>query len=61
MRIILNPDKEVVQEVREGLLRTGGYCPCRVARTPDTKCLCKEFKEQTDEGECYCGLYVKVK
>ena len=61
MRIILNPDKEVVQEVREGLLRTGGYCPCRVARTPDTKCLCKEFKEQTDEGECYCGLYIKVK
>ena len=61
MRIILNPDKEVVQEVREGLLRTGGYCPCRVARTPDTKCLCKEFKEQTEEGECYCGLYIKVK
>lgn len=61
MRIILNPNKEVVQEVREGLLRTGGYCPCRVARTPDTKCLCKEFKEQTEEGECYCGLYIKVK
>jgi ferredoxin-thioredoxin reductase catalytic subunit len=61
MRIIVNPDKEVVKEVREGLKRTGGYCPCRVAKNEDTKCLCKEFREQTCEGECYCGLYIKVK
>ena len=60
MKIILNPDKEVVAEVREGLAKTGGYCPCRVVRTLDTKCMCKEFKEQTEEGECYCGLYIKV-
>lgn len=60
MKIIVNPDKEVVKEVREGLKRTGGFCPCRVARTEDTKCLCKDFREQQTEGECYCGLYVKV-
>lgn len=60
MKIIVNLDKEVVKEVREGLKRTGGYCPCRVARTEDTKCLCKEFREQSVEGECYCGLYIKV-
>jgi ferredoxin-thioredoxin reductase catalytic subunit len=61
MKIIVNPDKEVVKEVREGLKRTGGYCPCRVVKNEDTKCLCKEFREQTSEGECYCGLYIKVK
>ena len=38
----------------------GGYCPCRLQKTPDTKCMCKEFREQ-EEGECHCGLYVKIK
>ena len=65
MRIILNPDKEVVQEVREGLLRTGGYCPCRIERTDDYKCICKEFREQMAdpdfEGYCHCMLYYKYK
>lgn len=27
MKIKLNPDKEMVKTVREGLKRTGGYCP----------------------------------
>lgn len=60
MRIVVNPDKEVVKEIREGLKRTGGYCPCRVARNPDTKCICKDFLEQEKLGECHCGLYIKV-
>ena len=29
MKIKLNPDQEVVNTIREGLKRTGGYCPCR--------------------------------
>jgi ferredoxin-thioredoxin reductase catalytic subunit len=61
MKIVVNSDKELVKEVREGLKRTGGYCPCRVVRNPDTKCMCKDFIENTEEGECYCGLYIKVK
>ena len=60
MKIILNPDKEIVQEIREGLKRTGGYCPCRVVKNEDTKCLCKEFRDQETPGECHCGLYIKV-
>lgn len=60
MKIVVNSDKELVKEVRAGLKRTGGYCPCRVARTEDTKCLCKDFRDQSNEGECYCGLYIKV-
>lgn len=60
MRIELNPDKEFVKEFREKLKANDGYCPCRVVKTPETKCMCKEFKEQK-EGECHCGLYVKFK
>lgn len=36
------------------------YCPCRRQKTPDTKCMCKEFKEM-EEGICHCGLYKKTK
>ena len=61
----LNPDKEVVRLVKEGLKRTGGYCPCRTARTDDWKCMCKEFREQIKdknfEGFCHCMLYYKSK
>ena len=63
--ITLNPDKEVVKTVRDGLKATGGYCPCRLERTPDTKCMCKEFREQIAdpdfEGFCHCMLYYKTK
>ena len=37
-----------------------GYCPCRLDRIPETKCPCEEFRNQDFEGECYCGLFVKV-
>jgi ferredoxin-thioredoxin reductase catalytic subunit len=58
-KIKVSEDKEVVEAIKEGLKKNGGYCPCRIERTSETKCMCKEFREQT-EGECHCGLYVKV-
>lgn len=36
-----------------------GYCPCAIQKTPDTKCICKEFREQ-ESGLCHCGRYEKV-
>ena len=33
MKVRLNEDRQVVDAIREGLKRTGGYCPCRLART----------------------------
>ena len=63
LKITENPDAEVVKTVREGLRRTGGYCPCRLERTEDTKCMCREFREQIRdpafEGFCHCLLYYK--
>lgn len=37
-----------------------GYCPCAIEKTEDTKCICKEFREQESEGPCHCGRYMKV-
>lgn len=59
MKIIVNPDKELVDIIRQKLKENDGYCPCRIYKNEDTKCICKEFKEQ-DSGECHCGLYIKV-
>ena len=58
-RIVVNPNEEIAASIRWSLKQNGWYCPCRTERTPDTKCPCKEFREQTT-GECHCGLYIKV-
>lgn len=60
MKIHVNKDKELVAKIRAALKENDGYCPCRLDKTPDTLCMCKEFREM-DEGECCCGLYVKEK
>ena len=65
MPIRLNPDKEMVASIREGLKKKDGYCPCRLEKTEDNKCICKEFRLQMEdpdfEGYCQCMLYYKYK
>lgn len=60
MQIKINPDKEFVREMRKAIKDNNGYCPCKLEHTPDTKCMCKEFREM-GEGTCHCGLYTKYK
>ena len=64
-KIRLNEDIEVVKKVKAGLKAKGGYCPCRLARTEEYKCICKEFRDQIEdpefEGYCHCMLYYKSK
>ena len=64
-KVTLNPDNEVVKTVKEGLKAKDGYCPCRLEKSEDTKCICKEFREQIAdpefEGFCHCLLYYKSK
>lgn len=57
--IILNEDLREVERIKKALKENDGYCPCRLEKTPDTKCMCKEFREQSS-GFCHCGLYYKV-
>lgn len=65
MKIIFNTDEKIVNALREGLKKTGGYCPCRREKTEDNVCMCKEFREQIAdpdfEGFCHCMLYYKEK
>lgn len=65
MKIRENPDREIVKAIREGLEKTGGYCPCRLERVPENKCMCAEFRDQIKdpdfEGFCHCYLYYKEK
>lgn len=61
MKIKINPDQEYVNIIKQKLKENDGYCPCRLSKTPDSKCMCKEFKESTEEGYCHCGLYFKIK
>ena len=62
LKIVKNPDEEIVSEIRAKLKETDGNCPCVLpsAWSADTKCPCKNFREQVVEGECHCGLYMKV-
>jgi len=61
--VVLNPDEKMVKVVRDGLVRKGGYCPCRLPKNPEFFCPCDEFKEQLADpayhGMCHCRLYLK--
>ena len=65
MKVRLNENREIVHLIQEGLKESGGYCPCRRSRTPENKCVCKEFRDQIAdpefEGYCHCQLYYKEK
>ena len=61
--VVLNQDEKVVKVVRDGLIRKGGYCPCRLPKNPEFFCPCDEFKAQLADsnyhGMCHCRLYRK--
>ena len=65
MEIRFNDNEKVVSAIREGLKKKEGHCPCRLEKTEDTMCMCKEFREQIAdpefEGYCHCMLYYKAK
>ncbi len=65
MKVIFNPDEEMVKIIKEGLAAKEGYCPCKVGKKPENKCMCEEFRNQIKdpdyEGFCHCKLYYKQK
>ena len=61
MKIQVNEDKEFVNKIRQAIKAKDGYCPCVIGRQPESKCMCKDFIENTAVGEyCHCGLYKKI-
>jgi len=61
--VVLSQDERVVKAVREGLVRKGGYCPCRLPKSREFFCPCDEFRTQLADpsyhGLCHCRLYLK--
>lgn len=63
LKITFNEDEKIVNMIRNGLKKKDGYCPCRLEKTEDNICMCKEFRDQIAdpnfEGYCHCRLYYK--
>ena len=53
----------MAREAKKQLIENDGYCPCALKKIPDTKCICKDFRDKINKGykgECHCGLYESV-
>ena len=51
-----------VNAILDSIDKNGGYCPCQAGKDADTKCHCKDFKQNKKIGEpCICKIYVKQK
>ena len=59
MKVKVTDNAELANQIRAELKANLGYCPCKIIKNEDTKCMCKEFLEQPT-GECHCGLYIKT-
>ena len=62
MKVHINPDKEIVAMIRQGLKDNEGYCPCVYQSKGKIEylCPCENFRLKTPVGEkCHCGLYIK--
>lgn len=53
-RLILTNNQEKAQKILNAIYKNEGYCPCRLTKSEDTKCPCKEMME---EHKCHCGLF----
>lgn len=58
--IKMNPDFIHRKEIEEAIKENDGYCCCAIDKNEDTKCICKDFREQDHFGFCHCGRYYKV-
>ena len=55
MTVRLNPNLEERAEAQAALKANDGYCPCSLVKDERHKCMCCDFREQTEEGFCHCG------
>ena len=58
-------DKELLDEILKQLKENDNYCPCSLYRTPDTRCMCKSFRDVINNNklgvfECACGRYTAI-
>jgi len=58
-KIFRNTDAAKYQTLYKALQDNMGYCPCKVERIEENRCMCKQFRERDSEGYCKCNLYYK--
>ena len=63
IKIQQTTDKELLAEILKQLEANDHYCPCRLTKTPDDKCMCKAFRDIISTNtlgsyECGCGRYI---
>lgn len=56
-----NPNSDTFKIVSDAVRENGNYCCCEIERNEDTKCMCKNFREQEESGFCHCGRFLKVR
>lgn len=59
MEIKINPNQEETKSILEKIKANNGYCICSLVKNAETRCMCKDFLEQQQDGWCHCGLYYK--
>jgi hypothetical protein len=60
LKIIKNPDNEMYEKVTKAVEENMDFCPCLLEQNEDTKCVCKDFREQDYEGFCHCLRFKKI-
>ena len=40
MAVKFNDDKKIVEKIKEGLKKKDGFCPCKLGKLPENKCMC---------------------
>ena len=62
MKIIKNPNwtEEQHNKLALKIAENGGFCLCKIGKIPENKCMCKEFIESQELGECHCGKFIKT-
>jgi nicotinate-nucleotide adenylyltransferase len=62
-KVEYNKDGKIVEAVLRGLEKKGGYCPCRLPKSPEFFCPCSEFLDELEDplyhGLCHCRLFSK--
>ena len=53
----LNPNRDYVEKIIDGIYRKDGHCPCQLKVDYTTLCPCDKF---IHEGKCCCKLYVPI-
>ena len=40
MKVSIIKDKEKVKEIRDAIKANSGFCPCKIEKIPENKCMC---------------------